>query len=273
VLRSQELPTQEEFDIASARAAGIFRIQRQPVRTARSVHALAEAIRRNASGRLEAAKDLAAELDRHAAELGLSDDAERQATSRALTPLIGRLAATTDDTQTVRVLAAADLQKDNAFFYAHLDSAERLTTALRQVNWAVLEDLAVADGGLEQALISGLRQAAERDEHEVALAAPLRKAGEEAIALLRERARQPAPAPSRTTAAGTIAGGTIADGTVATPNDSAGTVDQGGPGPLPAPPGDRVRSRDVAAFVNKICEAADEHPDAEFEISWRIVES
>ena len=30
---------------------------------------------------------------------------------------------------------------------------------------------------------------------------------------------------------------------------------------------------DVAAFVNKICEAADEHPDAEFEISWRIVES
>ena len=51
VLRSQELPTEEEFDTASARAAGIFRIQRQPVRTARSVHALADAIRRNAKGR------------------------------------------------------------------------------------------------------------------------------------------------------------------------------------------------------------------------------
>ena len=51
VLRSQELPTQEEFDTASARAAGIFRIPRQPVRTARSVHALADAIRRNAKGR------------------------------------------------------------------------------------------------------------------------------------------------------------------------------------------------------------------------------
>ena len=172
MLRSQELPTQEEFDIASARAAGIFRIQRQPVRTARSVHALAEAIRRNANGRLDAARDLAAELDRHAAELGLSDDAERQATSRALTPLLGSLAATTDDTQTVRVLAAADLRKDNAFFYAHLDSAERLTTALREVNWSVLEDFAAADDDVEQALIiSALRQAAERDEHEVALAA------------------------------------------------------------------------------------------------------
>ncbi len=197
VLRSQELPTQEEFDLASARAAGIFRIQRQPVRTARSVHALAEAIRRNANGRLAAAKDLAAELDRHAAALGLSDDAERQATSRALTPLLGRLAATTDDTQTVRVLAAADLQKDNAFFYAHLDSAERLTTALREVNWSVLEDLAAAADDVDQALIiSALRQAAGRDEHEVALAAPLRTAGDNAIALLRERARKPAPAPA-----------------------------------------------------------------------------
>ena len=64
--------------LASARAAGIFRIQRQPVRTARSVHALADAIRRNAKGRLDAAKDLAAELDRHAATLGLTDDADRQ---------------------------------------------------------------------------------------------------------------------------------------------------------------------------------------------------
>jgi len=29
----------------------------------------------------------------------------------------------------------------------------------------------------------------------------------------------------------------------------------------------------VPALVNRICEAADEHPDAEFEITWRIVES
>ena len=145
---------------------------------------------------LDAAKDLAAELDRHAATLGLTDDAERQATSRALTALLGRLAATTDDTQTVRVLAAADLQKDNAFYHAHLDSAERLTAALRQVNWQVLEDLAAAGDDVDQALIiSALRQAARHDEHEIALAAPLRKAGDEAIALLRQRARKPAPAP------------------------------------------------------------------------------
>jgi hypothetical protein len=225
------------------------------------VHALAEAIRRNAKGRLEAARDLAAELDRHAAELGLSDDAERQATSRVLTALLDRLAATTDDTQTVRVLAAADLRKDNAFFYAHLDGAERLTTALRQVNWAVLGDLAATDGDLERALISGLRLAAERDEHEVALTAPLRKAGEDAIALLRERARQPTPPPVPI----------IDVPPVVLPDPTAVVVDRD-PVSLPPQPGNRVRARDVPAFVNKICDEAEDHPDAEFEISWRIVE-
>ena len=35
---------------------------------------------------------------------------------------------------------------------------------------------------------------------------------------------------------------------------------------------ERVRARDVPAFVERICEAADENPDAEFEIAWRIVD-
>jgi hypothetical protein len=37
-------------------------------------------------------------------------------------------------------------------------------------------------------------------------------------------------------------------------------------------PGERVRGKDVAAYAMKLIEEADEHPDAEFEISWRIVE-
>jgi hypothetical protein len=182
-----------------------------------------------------------------------------------LTPLLGRLADTTDDTQTVRVLAAADLQKDNAFFYAHLDSAERLTTALREVNWSVVEDFAAAGDDVDQALvISALRQAAERDEHEVALAGPLRKASEQAIALLRERARKPAPTQA---SFHTSHGGTVADRA-----ESGDAVDQG-PGPLPMPPANRIPASGVPAFANKICDEAADHPDAVFEISWRIVES
>jgi hypothetical protein len=32
-----------------------------------------------------------------------------------------------------------------------------------------------------------------------------------------------------------------------------------------------VRAHDLPGFVDKLCELADENPDAEFEISWRIV--
>ena len=85
-LRSQELPTPEEFELASSRAAGIFRVTREPVRTARSVHALAVKVRQNAQGRLAPMRDLAAELTGHAATLGLADESpawSRRGSSRA----------------------------------------------------------------------------------------------------------------------------------------------------------------------------------------------
>src|SRR5260370_32606153 len=49
-LRSQELPTHEEFGLASARAQGIFGIARQPVRSGRSGQVLAAASKPNATG-------------------------------------------------------------------------------------------------------------------------------------------------------------------------------------------------------------------------------
>jgi hypothetical protein len=299
VLRSQELPTPEEFEAASGRANGIFRIQRQPVRTARSVHALAEAIRGKAKGRLDAAKDLAAELDQHASTLGLDDPAsgytaDRQVTSRHLTGLLERLAATTDDTQTVRVLAAAELTKENAFYSAHLDSAEGVATAMSQVDWPVVDDLVATSGDAEADLIiSALRQAAGRDEHAKSLAGPLRAAHEAAIILLRTRARRSAqiprasgdgsgsPAIGQPTAAtgrgtGSSVIGQPADRQVITGTASQLTPDSHDLGQTPTvpqmPPGERVRGKDVAAYAMKLIEEADEHPDAEFEISWRIVE-
>ena len=271
VLRSQELPSEEEFETASARAQGIFRIQRQPVRSVRSVHALADAIRRNATGRLPVAQDLAAELAGHASTLGLSDDEPRMATSAAITALLGKLAATTDDTETVRVLAAADLPRENAFYQAHLGSAEMVTTALRTANWTVLDQLAGrADDAQAAAILSVLQQAARHDEHEVALGAPLRKADADAIALFMERARSrdpqstgtpPVDTPPATTPTGTLPG----------PDREAPPEPAAPSSASLLPPPTRVGARDLPRFVEKLCELADENPDAEFEISWRIV--
>ena len=166
------------------------------------------------------------------------------------------------------MLAAADLPRENAFYYAHLNSAERLTPTLRQVNWQVLDDLAARDGDAEAAVIvSALRQAARRDEQEIALAVPLRKASDDAITLFLSRSKKPAedhrptpgqgPEPMRTGS-----------------GDRPSVEVQPGPDtavePLLSP--ERVRARDVPAFVERICEAADENPGADFEIAWRIVD-
>ena len=45
-LRSQELPTDAEFEEASRRAQGIFQVPREPVRSARSVQATAQLVRK-----------------------------------------------------------------------------------------------------------------------------------------------------------------------------------------------------------------------------------
>ena len=76
------------------------------------------------------------------ATLGLDDDAARLGTARLTVSLLEPAGGTADATETVRVLAAAELPRENAIYQAHLDSAEVLTAALRDVNWQVLDDLA-----------------------------------------------------------------------------------------------------------------------------------
>jgi hypothetical protein len=128
------------------------------------------------------------------------------------------------------------------------------------VNWQVLDALAAREEGDAEAtvIVSALRQAARRDEQEIALSAPLRKASEDAISLFL-RAKKPEPVPP-----------------VVVPGPEmpvVGSGDSATPTSVPAmPPGERVPARDVPAFVERICEAADENPDAEFDIAWRIVE-
>ena len=90
-LRGTELPAEEEFDRASHRAESIFGTTRQPVRTARSVQAIAQDMQSKSSRWLAAAEELEAELSAHVKTLGLADDAPRMVTSRIITGLLARL--------------------------------------------------------------------------------------------------------------------------------------------------------------------------------------
>jgi hypothetical protein len=242
VLRGQELPTEDQFERAARRAEGIFRVTREPVRSARATQAAAQSVRQKASALLPAADSLADELDRHAKALGLDEEQPRLATSRIITALLAHLAAATDPTETLRLLADAELPRENAIYLAHLTSAEALAGALRGRNWQVLDDLAARTASDEDpeaaAIISVLQAAARHNEHEVSLAGPLRRADQAALDLIMSRTRKP-PVPP----------------------------------PPPPPPGEtrRVGASEVPSLVDKICEAADANPQAEFEITWRIV--
>ncbi len=246
-LRSQELPAEAEFERASQRADAIFGVPRQPVRSARATHAIADGVRRRAGELLAAAEALAERLDAHAQTLGLDGDAARTVTSRTLTALLNTLAGTGDSTALLRELARADLPREHAIYRASLDGARELAGALGSVRWQILDQLPrlAAGGGDAQAaasILDELHRVARHDEHEIGLAGPLRQAEQAAIRLLVDR--EPPPPPS------------------APP-----------PPPPPGPPGftRRVPARQVPEVVEELCDAADARQDAEFEITWRIV--
>ena len=250
VLRGQELPTEEEFEGASVRAHGIFGVPREPVRSARATHAIAEAVRHRARELLPAAESLATELEKHVTTLGLDDSQPRLATSRVITGLLGELTAAADPTATLRALAAAELPRENAIYRAHLASAGSLANELRSRNWKLLDELsalaASGDDPAAEGIMAGLRTAARRDEHEMALATPLRQADQAALDLLMSRTKS-----------------------------SGGDSDRDDGSGQPPRPG-RVFSRRVPAnkvptVVEEICDAADANREAEFEITWRVV--
>jgi hypothetical protein len=265
-LRGTELPTDAEFETASRRAEGIFGIARPPVRSTRSVQSLGQEIRRNAVGRRESADSLGAQLLHHARTLGLDGEQPRHVTMRTLGPLLARLEAAADPTQILRVLADTKLPRENAIYRAHLETAGALALTIRDRNWQVLDDLAArADTGDDpQAaeIVAALRQAARRDEHETALAGPLRKADKDALELMMARTRATAPAPPAP-----VSPPSLSEAGVSVPSWQSPRRE------IPADPASNaIPARDVAAALEKIRAAADANPDAEFEITWRIVD-
>jgi hypothetical protein len=254
VLRGQELPSEDEFELASRRGMSFFRVSRQPVRSARSVRALAQAAQRGANERLAAAEELAAELVKHATTLGLDDSAPRLETARAVVVLLARLVGAATATQAVRELAA-ELPRENAIYAAHMENAVPLTRELRTRNWQVLDQLAAADDDTEAAsTLMPLRETARRDEHEAALAGPLHVADEAAIALVMSRAKQRTAVLEVPVTAQAVA-----------------VRAEGAPSDADPAASSRVKARDVPALVDQIRAAAAANSDAEFEITWRIV--
>lgn len=254
VLRSQELPSQGEFGTAARRAEGIFGVTRQPVRSNRASNAIARDVRQRASELLTVAETLTEALEIHAETLGLDATSPRFATAHALSSLLNHLAGTTDSTVLMRALAAADLPRENAIYHAHLDQARRVTAGINSTRWQVLDRLAKVtaddDAAAAGLLLRELRSAARHDEHEVGLAEALQQVEQQATALFLDAAAKQG-------------------------QQAQQTKEEGGGGETP-PPGltaavRRVSGAKVLGVVDEIRTAGDANPEAEFEITWRVV--
>ena len=108
VLVDPQLPTAQEWETATYRAAELFGIAAGQMRTAANVGALARELAAAASERRVPCRDLVAVLEAHATTLGLAADSPRLATAGLGMSLIEGLASAGDDVARVAGLAAMD---------------------------------------------------------------------------------------------------------------------------------------------------------------------
>ena len=246
VLRPQELPSPEEFEIADRRAHELFQLPRQQVRSPRSVHAQAEQLRRAAGMYLPHTQALVTELEQHAELLGLDEGARlpmARTAHRLVEALVGK-----EDTPLLRSLAEFDLgEHQPVALGVTLREAQSVSEALAGADWPLLNRLPdlVAAGG-------------DRAERAALIMERLRTVGRHD-----EQAAHLAPA--------------LADAKRATLD-----LVVVGPGPTPPPPpppprdgvaGEaRILAEGLDQVVARIRQDMAKRPDAEFEITWRSLQ-
>ncbi|MEV4296063.1 phage resistance protein [Microbispora rosea] len=239
-LRAQELPSPEEFRLASERAHALFGIERQPVRSARAVHALGSAVRQATSKLLPDAEKLVRELERHAELLGLLASA-RLSTAQTSASVVESLAGLRNDTTLLRTLAEFPLERPLAVYEISLSTAKDVTTALGKVQWQIMDAVAARSDEQAKAILERLREVAIRDEQAASLAPALKEANDAAVNLIVKRLD-----PS---------------------DDEDGDDDL----PYPSRMTRTVNAAKVDAVLDELRAWARERGSASIEITWRVV--
>lgn len=135
---TQELPTEQEWEVAKERAAAVFGLPASPLRTAASVAQLVAGMKKIAVDHLEDCQRLVEALAAAAARIGADPLADRLRTGRAARALVQEVRAAAD-TDAVRLLAAAEVPTTAEALGRSLRSAGEVTAALNQANWDLLD--------------------------------------------------------------------------------------------------------------------------------------
>ncbi|MBT2411744.1 hypothetical protein J7I94_14400 [Streptomyces sp. ISL-12] len=215
-LRSQPLPSDEEYAAARDRAARLLGVSAKPNLYARNVNRLAEDVRARAESWEKDVAGVRASLERHAALLGLEapggagEPATRTVVLREAAALLARLTRHgSDATALVRELASASYTASERDLNTAMGSAAEVLRALDDTAWAVLGNVrgltAREDGVGDRArrLFDEIALAARASEFERSLVPVLGDAGEKANAIINAAlqvenvfAPRPAPAPA-----------------------------------------------------------------------------
>lgn len=184
VPRQANLPNEDDWRLANARAGSIFGVAPEPNLTPRAVGRFAGDVQSRVSASKVA--DLLTALEGNAELLGLDADLPtgRLATVRRLADLVRELVKAVGDKALVEALATFDLPDELIAFGKTYSTSERLARELEGLDWGMVSAAhARANTDFETSLQS-LRQAASLDESVVPLEPRLSEIAAKARALV-----------------------------------------------------------------------------------------
>ncbi|MDX2760738.1 BREX-2 system ATPase PglY, partial [Streptomyces europaeiscabiei] len=202
-LRSQPLPSEEDWSAARQRFTAIFGEPAPTLRRGRMVNQLARQIAQQAGAHQEAARELVTQLERHVGFLRLDETAEggRLALARRAVELLQELTRSAGQgaagaRKTVEALAAFDFGAVGADrFGTSVKQARAVAQALDSASWTTL-DLATSEGPEGEALLESLRNAAQSDQRTNDLKEALARTQREVLALVKRNRATPTPPPA-----------------------------------------------------------------------------
>lgn len=273
-LRAQELPGTDEFTTARHRAAVLFGVHVPELLSARNAARLATEVREKSAELQHAANGVRRSLGDHREALGLTarladELTDRERTANETAELAIELGGNHDSTALVRYLASAGLAATDEVLAKALTSAPEVERTLQHAQWQVLGSAhgftAREDqiGERARGLFAKLADVAAADELVQPLAPMLEQAGRDALALVTEAAEHagpttppPEPAPEQVSL--------TEDGA---PPVSGGTSSGSGTKRVSANEAEQV----LSGILDEIGDYARRHPQARFDLTWRVV--
>jgi hypothetical protein len=288
-LRSQPLPEEHVWEEAGRRYWEIFGEEPPRLRRGRMVGQFARRITEQARVYQPHAADLVAQLEKHTTLLGLdgTDESGRLAIARRSRDLLdelrgldkGAAGGSAAAKQVISAFAGFELgDVPTSRYGASVKQAEAVAAALATAAWDMLK-LAPNYGPQGEAVLEELRGAARVDQRTKDLKEALREARRSIVGVIeRSQARTTdprtafiAPAPTEPLTKPDAISLNTETSRPPVPSTHPGT-DDGRPAGRRSGGGRTTASRVLAELRAQLTELADAEPDAEIEISWRVVE-